>query len=290
MLSSILVATDASEASDRIVECARALAHAGARRAALVHVFHVRDIGGLYESLERQVRPRLEKQAETLRGAGFEVRIETPLGFPADELHRIARECGAQLIVAGSHGASLARDRVLGSTVTELLHRLQLPLLLIRVQLVEEGGGVRCQALCERLFEHILFPTDFSDNAAHAFLFLEHLARQVRPRVTLVHVQDRSRIERHLKHRLEEFNEIDAERLAGMKLRLEQCGAAEVRTEIPYGLPIEEILRLARSGDATLILMGAQGRGFFREVFLGSVANQVARLAPLPVLVVPALR
>lgn len=290
MLSSILVATDASEASDRIVECVRGLAQVGSRRAALVHVFHVRDVGGLYESLEREIRPRLEKQAAVLREAGFAVEIETPLGFPASELHRIARERGAQLIVAGSHGASLARDKVLGSTVSELLHQLQLPMLLIRIQMLEENGGARCRAACEELFRSILFPTDFSDNAEHAFLFLEHIAREARPRVTLLHVQDRSRIERHLKHRLEEFNQIDAERLAGMKVRLEQCGAAEAATEIAYGLPIEEILNRARSGDFSLIVMGAQGRGYFAEVFLGSVANQVARLAPLPVLFVPALR
>jgi len=75
-----------------------------------------------------------------------------------------------------------------------------------------------------------------------------------------------------------------------MKLRLEQCGAEGVAVEIPYGLPVEEILQRSRSGDHSLIVMGAQGRGFFSEIFLGSVANQVARLAPLPVLLVPALR
>ncbi len=290
MLSHILVATDASEASDRIMDCVKGLAHVGSRRATLVHVFHVRDVGGLYEPLKREIQPRLEQQAALLREAGFEVSIETPLGFPAEELHRIARESEAKLLVAGSHGASLARDKLLGSTASELLHRLQLPMLLIRIQLMEEDGGLRCRAACQGMFRSILFPTDFSDNAEHAFVFLEHIVREANSDVTLLHVQDKSRIERHLKHRLEEFNEIDAERLAGMKLRLEQCGAKQVATEIPYGHPIEEILNRARGGDFSLIVMGAQGRGFLAEIFLGSVANQVARLAPLPVLLVPALR
>ncbi len=290
MLSSILVATDGSDASDRVVDCVRGLAQVGSRQASLVHVFHVRDVGGLYESLQRNMMPRLEKQAETLRAAGFQVRIETPLGFPAHELLRIARSTGARLLVAGTHGASLARDKLLGSTASELLHRLQLPMLLIRIQLTEEDGGLRCRAVCQEMFHRILFPTDFSDNAEHAFVFLLHIVRETGSRVTLLHVQDQSRIERHLKHRLAEFNQIDAERLAGMKLRLEQAGAAEVTTEIPYGHPIEEILSRARSGDHSLILMGAQGRGFLAEIFLGSVANQVARLAPLPVLYIPALR
>lgn len=108
--------------------------------------------------------------------------------------------------------------------------------------------------------------------------------------MTLLHVQDQSKIERHLKHRLDEFNQIDADRLERMKYRLEQCGAAGVTTEIPYGSPTKVILERARSNAFSLIVMGSQGRGFIQEVFLGSVANNVARLAPLPVLFVPAVR
>lgn len=75
-----------------------------------------------------------------------------------------------------------------------------------------------------------------------------------------------------------------------MKLRLEECGAARVDTEIPYGSPTQVILERARSNAFSLIAMGSQGRGFISEVFMGSVANNVARHAPLPVLFVPAMR
>jgi nucleotide-binding universal stress UspA family protein len=39
-----------------------------------------------------------------------------------------------------------------------------------------------------------------------------------------------------------------------------------------------------------VIVMGSQGRGFISEVFLGSVSHQVVRQAPVPVLLIPALR
>lgn len=290
MFSRIVLASDGSEASRAVALCVRGLREVGGRHITLVHVFHVREVGGLYESLRSQMLPELERQAGELREAGFEVDVETPLGLPVAELGRIARERGANLIVAGSHGASLAREKLLGATASELLHRLELPLLLIRIQMLEEDGGARCRAVCEGLFRKVLFPTDFSDNAAHAFLSLEHIVKEAKSQAVLFHVQDRTKIEKHLRHRLEEFNQIDEDRLAGMKARLEQCGAAEVSAEIRYGLPAEEILNRARQGDCTMILMGAQGRGYFAEVFLGSVASHVARLAPLPVLLVPALR
>ena len=290
MLSHIVVASDGSEASERMIDCVHHLARVGSRQATLIHVFNVRDVGGLYNSLQEFMLPRLEKQAGILRDAGFEVDIQTPLGIPFYEINRVARERTAALVVVGSLGASLVGDVLLGSTANSVLHNAQLPTLLVRLEMIQENGGQRCQAACKDFFQHILFPTDFSDTAEHAFLYLEHIVREARSRVTLLHVQDESKIERHLKHRLDEFNRIDAERLEGMKLRLEQCGALGVKTEIPYGSPTRKILDLARSNSFSMIVMGSQGRGFIREVFMGSIANNIARLSPLPTLFVPAVR
>jgi len=69
-----------------------------------------------------------------------------------------------------------------------------------------------------------------------------------------------------------------------------QCGAARVDTEVVYGAPTAVILEQVRGQAFSLILMGAQGRGFIAEIFQGSVAHNIARLAPLPVLFIPALR
>jgi len=290
MLSNIVVASDGCEASDRMVECVTGLKRVGSQRAALAHVFNVRDVGGLYASLQEYMLPKLEKQADVLRQAGFQVDVQTPLGFPSYEINKLARQRSASLIVVGSHGASMATGVLLGSTAQAILQNAVLPVLLVRLEITEENGGRRCRVICEDMFQHILFPTDFSDNAEHALLYLEHIVRETKSRVTLLHVQDKTRIERHLKHRLEEFNQIDRERLEGMKLRLEQCGATSVHMEIPYGSPTQIILERARANSFSLILMGSQGKGFIQEVFLGSVANNVARLAPLPVLFVPAPR
>jgi len=290
MLSHIIVSSDGSEASDRMVECVEGLKRVGSHEAALVHVFNVRDVGGLYASLQEHMLPKLEKQASILRQGGFQVDVQTPLGFPSYEINKLAPQRSASLVVVGSHGASMTTEVLLGSTAQTILQNAMLPVLLVRLEITEENGGRRCRVICEDMFQHILFPTDFSDNAEHALLYLEHIVRETKSRVTLLHVQDRTKIENHLKERLEEFNQIDTERLAGMKLRLEEGGAASVEIEIPYGSPTQIILERARANSFSLILMGSQGKGFIREVFLGSVANNVARLAPLPVLFVPALR
>ena len=290
MLSHVIVTTDGSEASERMLECVKALRRVGSREVVLIHVFDVRDVNGLYETLRKSMLPKLERQRNSLQEAGFKVDIETPLGVVYYEVNKLGRRHGSSLVVVGAHGESLVKELLLGSTAHSILQNAVLPVLLVRLEITEGNSGKRCRAICGDLFRHVLFPTDFSDNAQHAFLYLEHIVRETKSQVTLLHVQDQAKIERHLKHRLEEFNQIDAERLEGMRLRLEQCGAASVEVEIPYGSPTKIILERARANRFSLILMGSQGRGFIHQVFLGSVANNIARLAPLPVLFVPAVR
>ncbi len=90
MLSNIVVTSDGSEASDRMIDCVSGLVRVGSKRATLVHVFNVRDVGGLYGSLQKFMLPKLETEADILRNVGFEVDVQTPLGFPAYEINRIA--------------------------------------------------------------------------------------------------------------------------------------------------------------------------------------------------------
>ncbi|RPH99758.1 MAG: universal stress protein, partial [Zetaproteobacteria bacterium] len=53
---------------------------------------------------------------------------------------------------------------------------------------------------------------------------------------------------------------------------------------VRYGRPAEEILDHARVGGVSLIAMSTHGRTGIRRWVLGSVAEQVARRSPVPVL------
>jgi universal stress protein A len=57
-------------------------------------------------------------------------------------------------------------------------------------------------------------------------------------------------------------------------------------TALP-GAPGAEIVRYATECGASLIVLGTHGQRFVNRVLLGSVAEQVVRHAPCPVLVVP---
>lgn len=290
MFAKILIATDASQASDRVLDCLNSLSAVGSRQVVLAHVVNVRDVGGLYLTLRRLIVPKLEAQQRQLVAAGFATQIEIPLGIPFFEINRLVDEHGCSLIVTGSHGESLLKEMWLGSTAASILHNARVPVLLVRIEITVEDGGECCRAACADLPRHILFPTDFSDTAERAFQHLDQLVQEAHSAVTLLHVQDATRLGTHLRERLDEFNAVDAARLDRMRDRLLASGARSVECELPYGSPIGILLERARTGEFSLIVMGTQGRGFIPEILLGSVAHNTARYAPLPVLFVPAKR
>ncbi|MEV4709556.1 universal stress protein [Actinoplanes sp. NPDC049316] len=66
------------------------------------------------------------------------------------------------------------------------------------------------------------------------------------------------------------------------------CGRRKVECEVLAGPPAQALLRCAREQDVDLIAVGRRGRGLSVRL-LGSVADELTRTSPVPVLVVGAL-
>jgi len=295
MFSNALVATDLSPASDAVIECLGGLRLLGTTQIVLLHAvfvpLHYPETYDTEAAVLRARVPKLEEQGRALREMGFQVDVQTAVGSPPRMICRLADERDVSLIVVGSHGASLQRDILLGSVANEVIHRATRPVLVMRQAITEdEGGETRCEVVCKDLLADILYPTDFSDTAERAFTYLEMLARSGARRIRLFHVQDRAKLEPHLADRLAEFNATDLARLGRLKDRLSALGVGSVDAEIRYGSPSAEIVNEASQEGTSLIVMGSHGRGFLAEVFLGSVAHNVVRVARVPVLLVPAAR
>ena len=287
MFERLLVTTDLTEASENLLKCLGPLGSLGAREATLVHVANIRDIGGLYISLLNLIKPRIAHLETTLRDQGFETRVEIPLGRPAREIRRIAVEGDYSVIVAGTHGESLVRDVLLGSVVHSLLQAAPKPVLLLPFDILAPAEKDRCRVLCGDFFRHVLFATDFSATADAAFRFVRHIVDRTKCPATLYHVQDKNRIEPHMRDRLEEFDKVDMGRLERLESELLSAGAKSVFNEIAYGHPAKLLVDKANSSAYSMLVMGDQGRGYLAEAFLGRVANHVVHHADLPVLLVP---
>jgi nucleotide-binding universal stress UspA family protein len=136
------------------------------------------------------------------------------------------------------------------------------------------------------MFRKVLFATDFSEAAERAFAYLEHIVRECGTDVTLLHVHDQDQYGGLSVRDLRERKELECRRLFGLAERLEKIGG-RVKVDWLTGQPAEEIVARTRDGRFSLVVMGQHGKGFIREALFGSVANEVARRAEAPVLLIP---
>ena len=291
MFSRILVATDLSPASISLIDCVAFLKLFGSRECLLLQCLNMHDVNApVFEHSRSVLEPILNDQIERMRKHGLMTSGRIIPGSAKTEINRIAVDENYSLIVIGSRGHSLAGAMLLGSVASSVIQNARKPVLLLRLE-VKDGVDVQCLPTCQCDFrEHILFPTDFSDNAKQALVYVEKLVRDGAKRVTLFHVQDKTRIDPHLRDRIEEFNEIDRSRLQIIKENLQSRADVIVDIELAYGSPFREIMRMIIGKKISLVVMGSQGRGYIEEIFLGSVSHNVARHSVVPVLLVPAQR
>ena len=60
----------------------------------------------------------------------------------------------------------------------------------------------------------------------------------------------------------------------------------KLETRLVVGLPVSRILEMIKITKASMVVMGSHGRTGMRHIMLGSKAEQVVRLSPVPVMIV----
>ncbi|MCK8603691.1 universal stress protein [Desulfoferrobacter suflitae] len=291
MFDRFIVATDLSPASFAVVGCLGGLKAYGAAQCLLLQCLSFSDAASTALSYNTEpLKEMLEQQEDILAKYGLTVETRTVVGIPKQEIIRIAAEENYSLIVVGAQGRSLVKEKLLGGVAYGVITKSVKPVLVVPVE-KKQGEDNACAPVSRCSFsDHVLFATDFSLMADNAFTYVEKLVAYGARKVTLVHVQDKTKLEKHLKARLEEFNQQDLGRLENLKQSLLKKGAPQIDIELCYGVPFQEIARLILERNAQLVVMGTQGRGFIGEFFLGSVSHNVARHSVAPVLLIPGLR
>jgi len=131
----------------------------------------------------------------------------------------------------------------------------------------------------------ILHPTDFSAASQHAFQLSCALARDYGAHLILLHITTRPTI---VYAEAVIVDDPEERRQEARNLLAQLDTGSDVRAErrVEEGTPVEEILRVAAETQCDLIVMGTHGRRGLSRLLMGSVAEQVLRRAPCPVLTV----
>jgi nucleotide-binding universal stress UspA family protein len=287
MFKTIVLATDLSPAWNEIVACAGEFKALGCSRVILTNVIVTRFRSGLEEMLKGDIRPKLEAQQRQLEAQGLQVEVEMPVGMPAYSLNEVAGRHEADLIVLGSHGTALWREAVLATFTSAVVHHTKYPTLLINVRVKKDQEVDLCRLHCGSLLRHVLFPTDFSEIGVRAGEFLESLATRGIGQVTLLTALDVPGEDAYPPGYQEIAEGAARDLLEQWQQRLLKAGIPVVHDRFDAGHPLPAILQALESQDISLIIMGTQGKGFIKELFLGSLAHNVTRLAACPVLLIP---
>lgn len=291
-IASILVAADLTDASDEVLRAAAALA---AVSDAKLHVLHAFDFQALPYSEEYigrvtfgdridDAKRALEEQIRRTVRPGVVIASQEVVIYLAHKAIRArAEEVGADLIVLGPHRRRALGDAFLGSTADRVIRTASVPCLVIRGPL-------------SLPLRSIVVPLDLSEPASAALDVALEWSDALRPlqddvalgpRVTVLHVipwmfpTDDSLFDR-AEVRPELHREVDA--ALG---RVDVSGALDVREEVCWGVPEEEILHAADRQQADLLVLATHGHGAVKRALIGSVASSVARKANRPVLLVP---
>jgi nucleotide-binding universal stress UspA family protein len=138
MYKTILLPLDNSASDEAILAHIRPLARLMGSRLVLVHVadgFAAREQKtlNLEESQEiREDRAYLAMRRAELESEGFQVSTELKLGDPAKEILALAEHLSCDLIAMSTHGHGIFKDLILGSVASDVRHRTNIPVLLVR--------------------------------------------------------------------------------------------------------------------------------------------------------------
>jgi nucleotide-binding universal stress UspA family protein len=136
--------------------------------------------------------------------------------------------------------------------------------------------------------KNVLFATDFSPCSEAALPYVRALAERYGSTIHMIHVLTP---EPMIEIPLDRFPELDADRdvaLSAMKTLLGRrpFGKAPYTMTVERG-PLWDVLgTFVKTKSIDLIVLGTRGRRGLKKLFLGSVAEEVFRLAPCPVLTV----
>ena len=136
MYEKILIALDATDADETIIEHVSALARSFDSTLVLLHVadgWAARWFG--VEAVSSEIdedKVYLETVRKRLGAEGLRVEAKLAFGDPADEIVKWVTTQGCDLVAMSTHGHRFISDMLYGSTAETVRHRVDVPVLLLK--------------------------------------------------------------------------------------------------------------------------------------------------------------
>jgi nucleotide-binding universal stress UspA family protein len=287
----VLCAVDGSKHSRWALDILRCLSLAAGSPVLLVHVVDISRFNpskamgaearsAMAEALtvaEKTGWQLLERMKTRMENGDGPVAVKLVRGHPAEALTRVAARHKTDLILIGSRGATDIRRFLLGSVSRRVVAHASCPVLVVKKYVPA--------------LRRIVVGVDGSKQGQAAVDFLLRMPVPEVARVTVVSVVPPLPIESSLQPPsllssvLVPLEKQARDVAAQAAARIRRAGF-DATSLVTHGNPSHEIVRLAESERADLVVVGSRGLTGTTRFLMGSVSDGVVKYAPCPVLVV----
>ena len=307
MYEKILIATDFSKYAEKMIDCVGEIP--GVKEVVILHVLAKDPLARVWSPGDeiKQAVNKMEAYKKVLQDSNLSVKVRAEIAEETPEhvvIERVAKEENVSLVVMGARGRGIWQGLLLGSISSGVLRYGGKDLLIMRYKTLGGADKEEIGKFCSRVFEKVLAPIDFSSagNAAIGRIKEAKLTDNVLLLNVVAEGENQSQVDAALKNaheKLEEMktdlakaginaNTIAVSAAAGEPRTYGSGGMVKVETT-PFasvGGVVDGILSVAENENVSLIAMGSHGKGWLDEATIGSVASDVARMGPRPVLIV----
>ncbi len=284
MFSKVLVATDREDGLDRLTQCLQSLHQGGITHITFVHSLDwegdgIGPPGDMAPAIEEARRTLVEACTPIPEGLSMDVLVQ--VGKPSEVIKAAIKQFEPDVLLIGMAIRNLLVEKIFGSTTMELLPHVDVPVMIVRPQLIATLTLEELQLRCRHLFRTILLPCEFNKTSQQlATSIVEHMQNhsphQVHT-VLMVYVLDPS-TRRNQTQPLDHLRQDYTQKLEDLKQTFMQAAPnVQFFTEVRLGSPVKEILGAAGEGDATAIATASRHAVNFWEWSVGSTTGELLR-------------
>ena len=275
----ILCPIDLSVESDTAVDCTEYLAAKFDAGATVIHAerfeapleFTSAQVDGLVaemNKLKKDATLHLRRYVET-RCPSLEADYKVIENSPTEAILAEAEARDVGLIVMGTTGKSGMKRFTMGSVAESVTREAKVPVLTVRDK--------KWALAAEPKLERILVPVNYTQGAMDALETAACFAQVVGAKLIVTHIVES-----------DDYNESSAKEQLCQWVPARTQGKCEFETVVRQGNAAEQIVQLAASEHADMVVIAAVHKPFLETTIIGTTSERVMRHASCPVMIVPA--
>ncbi len=273
-MKTIIVPVDFSEYSEYALKAAASLSKKNKVEILALHMLDIQNdsisasasylqekTAFLYQLAKKRFQAFLKK--EYLEGITVKPIIKHFKVF--SEVNEVAKEENADLIIMGSHGVTGLKELLVGSNTEKVIRFSEIPVLVVKNDVVDFN------------FNEVVFATDFSEESVETYLKAKSIVDEFKGKMHIVYINTPYtdfKTTYEMDNLAADFFNIAEGNIDKMKETAFVCDK-----DVENG-----ILNFANSLGADLIAVSTHARKGFSHFFEGSISEDIANHAPLPIL------